>query len=314
MSQFEPQISAVIVIGTRRDRAGRALQSILSQEGIEQAEVLLVDSRSAASPVPGSDHPAVRTIPIAGHSTFGEAREIGVRQARGRYVAFLEEHSIAYAGWLKFILSALSGPWVGVGAEIHNANAGVGISDAVWLMNYIPAFRPPARHGPSRSIPGHNSAYRRDVLLALGSELPPLMQSEVLLQWRLVQQGHEIGVDPAIKLAHMGETTLEGVVVGYYVMHRHFAAFRSPGSGRPFLLRLLRVLATPLVPFVRFMRFTASALRHRPSDLKIILRFPLVILIAQSAAAIGMAVGYLFGPGDSETRFLAVETNAPRGE
>jgi hypothetical protein len=96
-------------------------------------------------------------------------------------------------------------------------------------------------------------------------------------------------------------------------MHQHFAALRSSGSRRPFLQRSLRVLATPLVPFVRFLRFVSAALRKRPADLKIIARFPLVILIAQSAAALGMAAGYLFGPGDSETRFLELETSAPRG-
>jgi len=314
MNQFEPQISAIIVIGTRRERAGRALQSILSQEGMEQAEVILVDTQAAAAPVPGSDHPAVRIIPIGGHSTFGEARAVGVRHARGRHVAFLEEHSLASAGWLKLIMAALNGPWVGVGAEIHNANAGVGISDVVWLMNYIPAFRPPARYGPSLAIASHNAAYRRDVLMALEDELPPLMQSEVLLHWRLRQEGREIGIDPAIKVAHMGETTLVGIVVGYFVMHQHFGALRSRVSGWPFWLRILRVLATPLVPCVRFTRFAYSALRYRPADLKIILRFPHVVLIAQSAAALGMAAGYLFGPGNSENGFLKLETSANRGE
>ncbi|MBM2842332.1 MAG: hypothetical protein HW404_169 [Anaerolineales bacterium] len=314
MSQFEPQISAIIVVGTKRDRAGRALQSLLSQDAIDRTEVILVDTQTAAAPVPGSDHPAVRTIPMAATATFGEARATGVRHAHGRHVAFLEEHAIAFPGWLNVTISALDGLWVGVGGEIHNANAGVGISDAVWLMNYDPDYRPPAKYGPSRNIPGHNSAYRRDVLMALQDELPPLLQSEVLLQWRLRQQGYEIGVDPAIKLSHLGETTVAGIAFGYYVMHQHFAALRSPGPGRPFLQRGLRVLATPLVPFVRFTRFVYAALRRRPADLKIILRFPLVILIAQCAAALGMAAGYLFGSGDSDTRFTAVETSAPRGE
>jgi hypothetical protein len=117
-----------------------------------------------------------------------------------------------------------------------------------------------------------------------------------------------------MKVAHLGETTVEGIVYGYYVMHRHFAALRTPGSGRPWLLRGLRVLATPLVPLVRFARFLAVAVRYRRSDLKILARFPVVILIAQGAAALGMAVGYGLGAGDSGNRFLHVETSAPRRE
>src|SRR3972149_2295625 len=107
MSQFEPQLSVIIVVGTRRDRAGRALKSILSQDGMEQAEVILVDTQAAAAPVAGSDHPGVRP-------------------------------------------------------ETHNAKAGVGSRDAVWLMNPPPPYRPPAGYAQSRNIPGHNSAYRRD--------------------------------------------------------------------------------------------------------------------------------------------------------
>jgi hypothetical protein len=313
MSSDEPQLSVIVVVGTQRERAGRAVQSILSQEGLEEAEVILVDTCPALAPIPGSDHAAVRIVPITGPSTFGNARAAGVHAAHGRNIAFLEEHSLAFPGWLKSILAAFAGRWVGVGAEIHNANAGVGISDAVWLMNYVPAFRPPARYGPSRNIPGHNSAYRREVLLGLGDDLPPLLQSEVVLQWKLGQQGHEIGLDPAIKLAHSGETSLPAIVHGYYVMHRHFGAHRARAAGWSLGRRLLRVLSTPLVPFVRFTRYVFAALRERSSDLRIILRFPLTILIAQSAAAVGMTMGYVFGPGDSETQFLAVETNAPRG-
>src|SRR3972149_511839 len=122
-------------------------------------------------------------------------------------------------------------------------------------MTSPPPYRPPARYGPSRNIPGHNSAYRRDVLMALQDELPPLLQSEVLLHWRLRQQGHEIGLDPAMKLSHMGETTVVGIVVGYFVMHQHFAALGASGSGRPVLIRILRVLATPLLPVVGWTRF-----------------------------------------------------------
>jgi len=312
MAPLEPLISAVVVAGSQRVRVGRALHSILSQDGMEQAEVVLVDSQRAAGPVPGGAHPAVRTVYPEDRGTFGDARALGVRQARGRYVAFLEDHSVALPGWLKAVGAALDGPWAGVGAEMHNGNAGVGISDAVWLMNYPPIWRPPARYGPCSGIPGHNSTYRRDVLMAMGGDLPALLQNEASLQWKLREQGYEVGIDPAIKVAHLSETSTIQLVRGYFAMHRNFGSVRARVCRWSLLSRVLRVLATPLVPAVRFVRFSYAALHDRPADVKTILRFAPVILVAQSAVALGMAVGYVLGPGDSGRKLLEFETSTER--
>jgi hypothetical protein len=195
---------------------------------------------------------------------------------------------------------------------MHNGNAGVGISDAVWVMSYPPSWRPPARHGSCHGIPGHNSAYRRDVLIAMEGALPALLQNEVLLQWRLRDQGYEIGIDPAIKVAHLGETSTAQLIRSYFVMHRHFGSVRARMYRWSLLSRILRVLATPLVPAIRFARFSYSALHERPADVQIILRFAPVILVAQSAAALGMAAGYVLGPGDSGRQLLEFETSTER--
>ncbi len=314
MTQEKPTISAVVVVGKQRERAGRALRSILSQDGFDQAEVVMVDTQPKYTPVPGSDHPSVHVIYPEKGCTFGEARAAGVHHARGKYVAFLEEHSLAFPGWLKGTMDALSGSWVGVGPEMHNANAGQGISDAVWLMNYPATWRPPAAHRTTRGIPGHNSSYRRDVLVSMNHELAPMLHSEVMLHWKFEEMGLEIGIDPAIKASHLSETTLRHVVFGYYFLHRHFGAARATVWGWSFFTRILRVLATPLVPLVRFVRFAYFALRYRPEDLRILFRFAHTIWIVQSSAALGMAVGYLFGAGTSGHRFLEFEADASRGE
>src|SRR5688572_16095101 len=121
MPEPAPVISIILVVGGQRVRAGRALASILSQAGIEQAEVILGDAGPAdGPPLPRADDARVRLIRFPRTLSFGEMRAEGVRQARGGLVAFLEEHCIALPGWLAATMAALKGPWVGVGGEVHN--------------------------------------------------------------------------------------------------------------------------------------------------------------------------------------------------
>lgn len=315
MSESTPAVSVVLIVGDQRARAARALGSVLSQAGIEQAEVILGDAGSAGQPpLPLADDPRVRSLHLSRALSFGEMRAEGVRQARGEMVAFMEEHCMALSGWLAAIMAAGKGPWAGVGGEVHNALPGAGISDAVWLMNYPARWRPPARYGPSKSLPGQNSAYKREVLLALDSDLPSLLQSEILLMWKLVEQGYEIGIDPAIKFRHINETSLRQLGRGYYWMHRSFGHARAQSYRWSWATRLARVLATPLLPWVRLMRYTRLALRDRPDDLRIICRHAPALVIAQYFSALGMAVGYLLGPGDSARQFTQYELDLMRGE
>ncbi len=210
MALSELTVSVVLIVGNQRKRAAQALASVLTQNCIEQAEVILIDAANDGSPpLPGSDHPQVRLIRQPQRASYGEMRGEGVRLARGKYVAFLEEHCVALPGWLDAIIHAFNTGWAGVGGEVHTANPGLGISDVVGLMNYSTASRPPARRSESAALPGHNSAYQRDVLLTFDVELALLLQSEVVLQWKLRQRGYRIGVEPAMKFAHLNETISE---------------------------------------------------------------------------------------------------------
>ena len=137
MTKSEPKASVILVVGDERDRSNRALHSILSQERIGEAEVILIDAgKEGTSPLDGADHPSVTTVKMDLSAGFGALKGAGVRRARGAIVIFLEDHAEARPGWLQGALEAAAGPWAAIGAEVHNRNAGVGLSDSLAEINY----------------------------------------------------------------------------------------------------------------------------------------------------------------------------------
>lgn len=310
-----PILSVILIAGNQRQRAARALQSILTQAQIDSAEVLLIDVPTRAAPrLAGSDHPVVRLVPLPHRLSYGAMRAEAVKLARGAYVASLEEHCIALPGWIEAQLKRIAGgEWAGIGGEVHSLNPGQGISDLLVFMHYPLAWRAPAQFGISPGLPGHNSSYKRSALLQFGDDLPDLLQNETLLIWKLKERNEVLGIDPAMKFQHQNETSVMELAPGYYHMHRNFGVARAKLFHWTGWQRGLRLLSLPLLPLVRFMRYLLRASRENPAELEIVVRHALSIIMLQSITAIGLGVGYLFGPGDSGLKFCETELDLDRG-
>ena len=312
MKSNEPKIAVVLIVGSQRERAQLSLQSILIQDGIEDAEILLFDLGSDHySVLKGSDHASVRYVNSQKGLSYGEIRAEGVRHSRAPIVAFVEEHCFVMFGWLKAVLAAFEGPWAAVGGEIHTANPGIGISDTVSMMNYT-AWRPPAASGETVLIAGHNSAYRREALLSYGEALGPLLLCESNLNIKLGEDGYKLFVEPSVRFLHTNENKLSAIAAGYFLWHRMFGHYRPVQFRWSRSKKLIRLLMFPMMPFVRAAKMGFYTIRHRPDELGLYLRSMPFILIAQSYAAMGTAVGQVFGLGESEQMFVKHEIDLDR--
>jgi hypothetical protein len=306
-------VSIVIIPGNRRERAARSLASVLDQEGIERAEVILLDAANDESPpLPRSDHPNVRLYARPQRGTYGGLRAEGTRLARAPIVAFLEEHAIALPGWLAAVEESLqSGEYAGASGEVHPLNPGVGIGDAVALMNYARWLPPLEESGPSTLVVGHNSAYRRDDLLAFGDDLEHFLSCEVVLQWRLGALGRPFLINPAIRVAHLNETTVAAICRGYYLWHVSFGAGWARADDWSVARRAAQALGSPwwVVRRIVDVARTARTPRHR----RTLVRHLPAMIAAQSAAALGLAVGCTRGERTHALRFADYELDEDRG-
>lgn len=299
------------MVGTQRARAGLALQSLLTQEGIERTEVLLFDRAEGSADLPGSDHPSVRLHRVPPDTVFSAARTTGVHLARAPYVGFLEEHCRARPRWIAALLRAHQGPWAAVGGEVHHGNPGFGISRLIGIMNYYP-WLAPATSGERDMLPGHNSSFRREVLLSYGDDLERLLRADVSLFQQLVADGHRLYLEADAKFEHFNETCLRSIVKGYFFWHRGYGVERARVHRWSLARRAFYVTATPLIPFYFVAKLLTRLSKVRPDLVAETLMGTPKILVAQLASASGQALGLVFGPGDTEARFSDYELNEPR--
>lgn len=307
-----PALSVILLIGDKRERAQRALDSVLRQDCVERLEVLLVDlTRSGAAPLESHDHPRVKQIQPAPGASYAEARAAATVAARAPYVAFLEEHAEAMPGWAAGILRGFEQGWTAVAYETHNMNPGEGISNATYLANYMP-WLPPARRGPADFVAGQNAAYRRDALMKYADQLPQLYGNDQLLQWKLLADGHHFGIEPEARFSHCNESDLAVAARGLFLYNRFMAPMRARLFNWNTLRLCIYAFGLPLIPLVRFTKQLIFLRREHPDLVPSMLRSAPWILACNYSAAAGQTTGLLLGPGNALDKFWDFELNAER--
>lgn len=309
---MQPELSVILVVGERRDRVVPALASVLAQDVIERLEILLLDLGAGDPlPVPGSDHPAVRRIKLPPDTLFSSAKARAIRMASAPVVVFLEEHCRTHPGWAQALIEAHRGPWAGVGAEVHNGNPEVGLSRTIQVLNYL-WWLPPAPRAEFDMLPGHNSSFKRDLLLAYGDELEELLRAEIVLHSRLRRDGHRLLLEPAAKFSHINESSLGSAFRGRFLFNRCYGPARAKAFGWSLGRRLFYAAALPVFPFYTLTRLLQYAVRRRPERLGRVIAGTPLLLAVQLASAAGHSLGLLFGTGDAEARFSRFEMNEYR--
>jgi hypothetical protein len=234
------------------------------------------------------------------------ARAAGVRRATAPVVALAETHSFPEPEWAAAHLAAHREPWVAVGTRMRNANPDSVISRANLLVDFAPWVERTER-GPVNGLPGHNSSYKREVLLAHGERLAEALASETLLVEALLAEGHGLFFEPAAATRHLNLAT-PFWFVQRFDHDREWAELRGRDWSLP--RRALYVLAAPLIPFVRFARIYPDLRRTgRGGDLLL----ATAVFLGLMAGAAGEAVGYFSRrSGGSARRMHEVELHRQR--
>jgi len=297
----DPQLSVVVVAGSQRQQVVQAVTSALAQQIGTPFEVIVVDTYPDRS-LPGVRQDSVRIIPAQNGHTIAKLRAEGVRQAQAPVVAFLEEHATAHPGWAAALLRAFEGSWAAVGPAIVTANPDRGLSRAAGV-SYFARWMPPAGGGTDSLLPGHNTAYRREALLAL-DDLEQLLLCEMRLQRALIASGETLYFEPAAVVGHANETTLMSFLNLHLAFHRLYGALEL--RIQPPIRRILHVaFALPrlLIQFLRLI--TAKHLRLRLWEMG-------VCLLGYGADAVGDMIGMFFGLGSTPQRFTELEIDLER--
>ena len=192
-----------------------------------------------------------------------------------------------------------------MGPVIRNANPVSRISWADLLLGYGP-WMDPAPGGCVEHLPGHNSSYKRDVLLEYGAGLESMMEAETVLHWDLGAKGHKLYLEPAAKTAHTNFARLRPFVAVQFYGGRMFATLRAHNNHWGWRRRLLFACGSPLIPFVRLWRVLREMGRPgRPWRLALSVIPQLFVgLVADGT---GQMLGYALGAGNAREKLTGLE-------
>ncbi len=294
------QYSIVIPSYQSAQTIAACLKAVFQQNVDVPFEVIVVDSSSdETAAIIRRQFPQVRLINLAQQTFPGPARNLGVQQAQGQIIVFLDADCIPNPDWLARMIAAHQAGYAIVGGAVLN---GAPNSRVAWA-GYISEFREYLPQGKARlvtHIPTCNISYRAEIFRRYGGfpdEYYP--QEDLIFNWMLGKQGEAIFFDPAIQVRHLHRTRFSafmlhqrriGQVTALVLRHTDL-----PGSQLA-RRKCLALCGLPLITGLKFMRTLKVFLRWRASSVWQQPAAWLLAAIGLSAWALGFASGLKFPP------------------
>jgi hypothetical protein len=260
--------------------------------GVDPAQLELVIAAVGGAALAGSDFDAlgfgdVRVVD-GGDGDLRVAERRALEAATAPFVVFAQAHARPEPGFADAIARArASGAWTVIGPVMANANPETTWSRAAMTIGYG-RWMGAATRGPRSDVPGHNSAYDRSALLALGDDIDGLLEAGWQLQMALAARGGTFLLEPDACTAIVNPSTPGAFTAAFFRMGRMVAAQRrrtwSPAR------RLAFAAGAPLIPLVRLSRLLRG---HQGVEPRLL---PLVALGLACSGA-GELTGYLRGHG-----------------
>ncbi len=219
---------------------------------------------------------------------------VGVRAASAPVVVLCEDHSYPGPGWAEALIRAHEDDVAAVGPVVAHAGSDGAISWADFLLGYGP-WLDPTPSGDVAYLPGHNSSYKREELLAYEPELERWLEAESVLHWDLRRRGRRLRLEGGARTNHFNFSRASSWLTATYLQSRTFGSRRTEGAGAA--RRLLWMLAIPLIPLIRLRR-SLRDLRRCPGAPPARRVLP-ALALALLASAAGEAAGYALGGGSA---------------
>ena len=268
----------------------------MRQTGNVCGEVLVcARSGSDATRLVATRYPRVCLIEANRASSVAVLRAIGVQAARGELIAITEDHCIAPPDWYMAICAAhgrYSSP--AIGGVVDNGATKRLVDWAVFMCEYS-NFMSPAPQGVVHDLPGPNVSYKRNMLLTLD----PIVNGEfweTVVHMKIEREGNQLWSDSSIRMLHKKHFTFAGFVAERYHYSRSYAGRRKAGMSQAQCLRAM--VLTPLLPPVLLYRIGKRVLTRQIYNPIFIRALPFLVLFTV-VWALGEAVGYVAGPGQS---------------
>jgi hypothetical protein len=214
-------------------------------------------------------------------------RSRGLRAAKGRLLAILEDRGWPAEGWARAMADLHENPYAAVGGVIENGGRGA-LRWAVFFCDFG-RFQAPVFTDDAEYITDTNISYKRQALESIG-ELWKERYQEPVVNWALRRQGLKL------HLSEKPVVTQERREVDFWTLAKervHWARLFGQIRGREAPPRscALWALATPLLPLLLFVRHFRRELKRRRNLKEFIWSSPITALLL-TFWALGEFIGY----------------------
>jgi GT2 family glycosyltransferase len=238
----QPSVSIIIVNWNGRDYLRPCLDS-LRQQTYRAFEVILVDNGSTDDSIAliREEYPEVRLVQSAHNGGFIWGNELGLRVARGEWIALLNNDTVADPRWLAALLDAARP------ADVAGATGKVYALDdpgaVIFTLPLIDPLTARARwtnaaypRGEVHYLSGNNLIVKRAVIEEVGFFDPAYYSYYEETDWcaRMIRAGYRLIYTPdaAIRHKQLGSTSLE---TNRYYMERNRLRFALKNFDPAFL-------------------------------------------------------------------------------
>jgi hypothetical protein len=289
-----PEASVILVASEGVQSIGKIMACLQSQSVSRRLEVLIAaraDAVSELERIPWSDFHSVRVLE-ADLSTSARARVSAIMHATGPILLFCEDHAFPIGReWAERLIKAHRSPNAAVGPVVRNANPASTSSWANLLIEYGPWLHR-EEAGETATLPGHNSSYKREVLIGYAETLADMLEAEWVLQKDLRRKGHTFWIDPSIEVEHLNFSLFGSTIQLQFMEGWMFAATRSADWTWP--RRLAYALSFPAIAIIRFVRLCRQFFSSPQAAPDAIRSLP-ACFFHLCVSAVGEGVGYAFG-------------------
>ncbi len=299
----KPAAMSVVLVTDEFKSIRRPLNHLAAQTIRDQLEIVVVMSSAEVFPIDPSQFASVKIIRMDPIKTMPAGRARGAREATTPIVAFVETHSFPAPEWAEALLERHREDWAVVGPMVLNANPRSSASRASFALDYA-RWCTPSAGGEIDDLPGHNSSYKRAILLNLDDKLDEILEAEFVLHGYLRSQGYRLYLEPLARTWHLNTSLPRSWIAERVQAGRLMAAIRSR-KWKP-VRRLVYCAGAPFIPFVRLARVLRDAVRLGQKSSLSLSVFP-VLLVALAISAFGEMIGFAFGTGNAFDNLLDME-------
>lgn len=283
-----PAKLAVAVVADQYASILTLVERLRTQDAADQIELVVAVPSNEEFRLPDLPELArAEVVEVESVDPLAPARAAAVRATRAPFVFVGETHTLPCPGWAAATVAAHERGAGVVVPGIGNGNPSDGVSWACLVVDYGRWLGSEAP-GEVDEIPGYNTSYRRDALMALDDRLGELLDQGTELAAELKRRGERILVEPSAQVEHLNFSRRLSWIRGMFLAGRVLATTRIRQWSA--LQRLVYFAGAPLIPLVQAWR-----LRRIWPRLRRDLRVPASTIPAFVAVCAAMAAGEMAG-------------------